>query len=120
MQLRTPAQRLHARRGAGRAHGHTPLRKPKKCGAHPVPTGRTPRDDGTCSTHGPWRALRKRAETLTINHTGTAGKGISCDGAMRLLGGTQHIVTNGDSSTYTNASNAADTYASTGLKCDGD
>lgn len=57
---------------------------------------------------------------ITITHSGTAGKGISCDGYVRLDGGRQQITVNGSGGTYTNSSNATDTYGATCLKCDGD
>lgn len=58
--------------------------------------------------------------TLTIRHTGTAGKGLSTDGKLTVTGGTLDISVSGAGGTYTNASNTSDTYSGTCLKADGD
>lgn len=55
---------------------------------------------------------------ITIQHTGTAGKGISADGEMRFTGGKVVATMTGEGGTYTNASNTSDTYNATAVKAD--
>lgn len=57
---------------------------------------------------------------LQIRHSGTSGKGISVDGAMEMTAGEVEISVTGNGGTYTNASNASDTYSATCIKVDGD
>ncbi len=57
---------------------------------------------------------------IVINHTGTAGKGISVDGNLLIQGGTFDIaVSGGSSSVFTNTSAARDLAASDCIKADG-
>jgi hypothetical protein len=56
---------------------------------------------------------------ITITHTGMAGKGISADGNITILGGTFDIVTAGGCSTvYTNSLGVLDVAAADCLKAD--
>lgn len=59
------------------------------------------------------------AGTITVTHTGAAGKGISCDSIATITGGTINITTSGNGSTYTNSSNTTDSYSATCITCDG-
>lgn len=57
--------------------------------------------------------------TINIQHKGTAGKGISVDGALEMTAGEVEIAVMGDGGTYTNALNVSDTYNATCIKVDG-
>ena len=57
---------------------------------------------------------------IIINHTGVAGKGISADGNINIYSGIIDVTTTGNGSTYTNASNTADSYSATCIKSDGE
>ncbi|MFO1478036.1 MAG: carbohydrate-binding domain-containing protein [Verrucomicrobiota bacterium] len=58
--------------------------------------------------------------SITVTHTGTAGKGISADGNILITGGTFNLFTSGGaSSIYTNDLKAADIAAADCLKADG-
>ncbi|MGM9694939.1 MAG: carbohydrate-binding domain-containing protein [Alloprevotella sp.] len=55
---------------------------------------------------------------IGITHSGTAGKGLSSDGTFTISGGKVTATLTGAGGTYTNASNASDTYNSTAMKAD--
>ena len=57
---------------------------------------------------------------LTITCTGEAGKGISADGNVEISGGTVTITTSGAGATYTDSSNATDSYCAHCIKADED
>lgn len=59
------------------------------------------------------------AGKITINGTGIANKGLSCDSEMTFNGGDINITLKGNGSTYTNTSNTADAYSSTCVTTDG-
>jgi len=60
------------------------------------------------------------AGSITITHTGTAGKGISADGSIVITGGTLDIVTTGGcSDKFTNDEGVLDVAAADCLKADG-
>ncbi len=60
------------------------------------------------------------AGTITITHTGMAGKGISADGNITVLGGTFDIVTTGGcSASFTNSAGVRDVAAADCMKADG-
>lgn len=48
--------------------------------------------------------------TITIQTTGIAGRGISCDGVVNIKSGSLQITSNGHGNTYTNVSGQADAY----------
>lgn len=58
--------------------------------------------------------------SITMKHSGAAGKGISADGRLDITGGYINIYTSGNGSTYTTASNTTDSYSATCIKADGD
>lgn len=58
--------------------------------------------------------------TITVTHSGTAGKAVSADGNIGISGGTLVLtVSGGPSSTFTNTSGATDIAAGDCLKADG-
>jgi hypothetical protein len=57
--------------------------------------------------------------TITMTHTGTAGKGISIDGVGTFAGGTVTITTSGAAGTYKSSASASDSYAASCIKGDG-
>jgi len=60
------------------------------------------------------------AGTISITHTGLAGKGISTDGSVTIGGGTVDIATSGGpSASYTNSTGVTDEATSTCIKADG-
>jgi hypothetical protein len=60
------------------------------------------------------------AGSIVITHTGTAGKGISVDGDLVILGGRFDLFTSGGSSSvYTNSAKAPDLAAADCIKADG-
>lgn len=57
--------------------------------------------------------------SITINHTGTGGKGISADGNVTIAGGDLTVSVSGTYATYTNTSSVTDMYSSTCVSADG-
>lgn len=55
---------------------------------------------------------------IGITHSGTAGKGLSADRDFTISGGKVTATLTGAGGTYTNASNASDTYNATAVKAD--
>jgi trimeric autotransporter adhesin len=55
---------------------------------------------------------------LTVNATGTAGRGISSDGDLRIESGTVNITCSGNGGTYTNTSGVLDAYTACDLNAD--
>ena len=68
------------------------------------------RTDGDCTISG---------GEVTIVHTGEAGRGISANGSISVLGGTLDISTSGSGGTYTNISGTKDSYSAACIKADG-
>jgi hypothetical protein len=58
--------------------------------------------------------------SLTLNHTGKAGRGISTDGNLTISGGEFDFTLTGAGDTYTNTSNESDSYVAKGMKSDAD
>jgi hypothetical protein len=57
--------------------------------------------------------------SITINSTGTAGKGISADGNITMTAGTLNVSVSGTGTTYKNSLNITDAYNSTCVTADG-
>lgn len=57
---------------------------------------------------------------VDITTTGSAGRGISCDGDISLLSGSLEIHVSGNGSTYTNTSGQTDAYHGPCIQADGD
>lgn len=64
--------------------------------------------------------LTVNAGSITVNHSGVAGRGLSADGNVIINGGTLDLATSGAaSSIYTNSSKTADVATADCLKADG-
>lgn len=57
--------------------------------------------------------------SVTITSTGTAGKGISCNGNFTITSGTLTVSTSGAGATYKNTSGTTDSYSATCVSVDG-
>ncbi len=58
--------------------------------------------------------------SLTINTTGAAARGISCDGDILVESGSLSVTSTGDGGTYTDETGTQDAYTGPCLKADGD
>lgn len=56
--------------------------------------------------------------TMTVKHSGSAGRGISADANINISGGEFDFTLTGIGGTYTNASNTKDSYVAKGIKSD--